>query len=384
MSITMMIPRLVDESDEDAASGSDQPPDGVGRAGANTAAEGQDGVEEEGSDSSDGRRVRRRGRVQVPTLEEETESDDSEFDDAPGMPEILRQMAAMQRRFLAITRQERRSDQPGGGPQEERDEGIGDDLEEGEAIGAVAAAGSFNRNHNRSIEDEDEEDHPHADLLLNKSPENSSTVCKAGSSTSTSTSSDEMEVDSVPASGNSVSSVAIPIVSSNGRNRCSSSTSVSTSATSGIGTCSSVEEPTEMDFIKELEDEDEEGTITGNGAFSSPEERGINNLTKLPPSTGGLVNLTSPTATPSSPEDPDLPCHVADYDDEDADSTECYSNCLPSSSKEKHHGSDPHHHQDSKQAFLEPQPGYRRLMTERIDQLPVPLALKQFLRFYRT
>ena len=66
-------------------------------------------------------------------------------------------------------------------------------------------------------------------------------------------SSDEMDVD-----GNNVSG-AIPITDCGGhpRRRCSSNTSVSTSVTSGIGTCSSVEEVPEMDFIKELDSEDE-------------------------------------------------------------------------------------------------------------------------------
>ena len=70
-------------------------------------------------------------------------------------------------------------------------------------------------------------------------------------------SSDEMDVD--VSDSNNISG-AIPITetgSAHQRRRCSSNTSVSTSVTSGIGTCSSVEEVPEMDFIKELDSEDE-------------------------------------------------------------------------------------------------------------------------------
>ena len=72
-------------------------------------------------------------------------------------------------------------------------------------------------------------------------------------------SSDEMDVD--VSDSNNISG-AIPITEPTGgahhtRRRCSSNTSVSTSVTSGIGTCSSVEEVPEMDFIKELDSEDE-------------------------------------------------------------------------------------------------------------------------------
>ena len=70
-------------------------------------------------------------------------------------------------------------------------------------------------------------------------------------------SSDEMDVD--VSDSNNISG-AIPITETGGahqRRRCSSNTSVSTSVTSGIGTCSSVEEVPEMDFIKELDSEDE-------------------------------------------------------------------------------------------------------------------------------
>lgn len=351
MNITMMIPRLVNDSDEDAGTIEEEGPDFTGN-GADRA--GQAVQDEENDNNSDGRRLRRRGRFQVPTLEEESESEDSDLEDAPGMPEILRQMAAMQRRFLEITRREIRAERL---PTQEEDAGLGEELDDSDAAAAAGAAAAV---FSKTTDQEEEE--PQEDLLLNKSSDESSNPRK-GSNTSSSTSGDEMEVDPVPVKGNNVSN-AIPIVPSSGRNRCSSSTSVSTSATSGIGTCSSVEEPTEMDFIKELEDEEEVRPSSSVNSYTTA-------LTSPEPFSASCPPLPADSSTESS-------CHVQEYEEEDAESTECYSNCLPSS-KDKHCSSD-----NDKSHSAESQCSYSRVMLEHIELLPIPLALKQFLGFYRT
>ena len=330
-----------------------------------------------GEDSNIGSRLRRRGRIQE-VLEEETESDDSDHDneEAPGMPEILRQMAAMQRRFLEITRRERHLVQRHTTEEEEEDQGLGDELEEREAVGAVAAVGGCRRRMR-------EEEEPTDDILLNKSPEDTSNTQK--SNWSLSASSDEMEVELLH---NNVSS-AIPITAGQNRQRCSSSTSVSTSYTSGIGTCSSLEEPTEMDFIKELEDEDTMGMVK---AGSTPTNGATNynpshKITSNGASTTNGHMTNSPSTAPDSRKKKktsaaaSMPIPV--YEDEDEESTQCYSNCLPSGrDKSSNHTMEC----DAEDTEVQGQDGhlsYRHVMTNYIDQLPIPLALKQFVSFYR-
>jgi len=220
-------------------------------------------------DENEGDGPMRRRRVDFEGEDEEEEEDgDWERGNASGMPEILQQMAAMQRRFLRLARRERRERDLLAS--DEVDAGLGEEIDETEPGDSLASRD----NSERRIHDEEEimnglemEDKL---MMEAESPPNSAGVeaaphsfCEVKSRGSSTASSEDMDVELVEGIHASASG-AIPITAGTSRQRSTSSNSASTSYTSGIGTCSSVDESTEMDFIKELESEDEENPVVLN------------------------------------------------------------------------------------------------------------------------
>ncbi len=321
-------------------------------------------VEEEEEDMPGLRRRGRRARIVEEEEEEEEEEEDEEDeddDDAPGMPEILRQMAAMQRRFMEIARRERGDDQQ----VDQEDQGIGEEIdEELEEDGAVGG-GANNRETWKSQEEQNM-----SDGMLEKGCVEGASGSADGSVCS---SSDEMDVD-ICESGNA--SCAIPISPSNGRQRCSSSTSISTSYTSGIGTCSSVEEPIEMDFIKELDDEEEE--LNSNLVLLSNGKTNGRNGKSLDRKDTDCISQNNGGASTSHGELSDSDSsYVSPFGDPPPyllHSAPLSKNRIEMDTVEEDETNEP----------SEPRLSFSVCMRQKVEQLPIPLALKQFLLFYRS
>lgn len=156
------------------------------------------------------------------------------------------------------------------------------------------------------------------------------------SDTSLSTSSEEVNVADEAHNG-------IPIA---GRQRCQSSTSVSTSYTSGVGTCSSSEDPREMGLIEELEGEQRDSSDS--------------------PTSNNNLSLTS--------EDEDMPLDILTY-------RKPYKLCR----KHRPAKAAKNASTSTDKEMIEEEPGasYKTYMIEKVTSLPIPVPLKSFLVYYR-
>ena len=372
---------------------------------------------------------------------EEDDVDEEEGSPREGMPDMLQQMADMQRRFYQIARRER----------QRREE------EEEEA------------DHDQGIQEDMDDVPAEPPPSLEPSKEEPQEVVPL---TPSSSSSEDMDTSPTRQS----LSHAIPITpSSHARNRCSSSTSVSTSYTSGIGTCSSVEEQHDLDLSKEMGDHSPTIRETPQNNVSSVPQEGIKEGTSQQgetEDTGSCREAPNPALTPPNPDSPTAnPKHnstlskASDTDEHNANlNTDTASQSLlpeqkfmeslnmyrnPSSSKEdnggaksngkalvqhfediiesdeENEGNDEAEKEDEERGRLcrppcslrcdhprlavmessndnleraddsedeplqeeeeeEPQLHYKQFLMEKVELLPIPVALRQYLLFYRS
>lgn len=171
----------------------------------------------------------------------------------------------------------------------------------------------------------------------------------------------------------------------------------------GIGTCSSVEEVPEMDFIKELDSEDqfqtkdssnEEGEANvSEGEYheyrkrksSSEDENGdFDDFSFMRAERGkSSAKSSKRDKTMDMVNGLRLDCLVQDSDDSDDDSYDSSQEGPPpysSVSKPSMFPAPP----EAEEEPEEPVPGFRMYMQEKVHLLPIPSALKNFILFYRT
>ena len=275
------------------------------------------------------------------------EEDEDEDDEVDRMPDLLQQMRTMRR----IMRHVRNEPSTRVSQSSIEDEGLGEDLpEEGEENGRASNGHAESQDH----------------LLMNGHlNDDNQNVCR---DTSSSNSSDDGDMDMMNESGEVMG--AIPITPS--RQRYSSNTSTSTSCTSGVGTCSSVEEPPEMDYIQELEDEEDlqrDGTATDQANGHSPGNssryhscsEALEEEDEDDDSSREMCQYLGPHLSYQVPI-------IQRHDDE--------PDCMDLGDDEGR--------VDPPPEFEGPKVTYRSCMQEKVQQLPIPSALKQFLLHYRT
>ena len=355
---------------------------------------------------------------------------------------IIQQMLAMQRRFLVMSRrehleqlQEQDDDEDGGaeGNQEdEEDQGISepmDDAEEeqkGENNSRVAAERTDQCSSDNAAGSEEDKINSISDMFgerqMFREYRRTDIVTSVDDKLELSEATiDDQDTDVIMT--NTVSH-AIPISQSNSeRCRYSSTTSISTSFTSGIGTCSSIEESADLDGITpELGTHVEE--VDTKDDFSFQED-----LSPSPPETNNGARDKSAAGL----EENAIKAYVATIKKQDYtrdDSSDCYVDCsqrsngvtsshamtetvsktppkiaignesmvATSGENESHKkGSDSDgdvndidmerseaKEEPKKQLSVTEQVStFRQCLREKVEKLPIPLALKQYILFYR-
>ena len=339
--------------------------------------------------------------------EEEEEEEDNSFrgedDEGPrGMPAILRQMAAMQRRLMDIARREHRERHRQGMEYEpECEQAQGDDTDQGlgEEINNAEPHHSVQENGMVRLADIVE----HGEGERSEGKETSPAKCSDASPSS----SDDMDMELPEAS--SVHSEAIPITTgAAGRQRCSSNTSMSTSCTSGIGTCSSVDEHSDLDFLKELDSEANVLSTSANSGFSASHIRkpeGESNGSRVSKDTD-MLDIDSFLAETAAEENGRLQSRqVGNANGRAPHSPTCTegglcglrhlvrpggrseSSMLDAIAEADANSLEAQDALDMDCFVQDPDdenmPSFRRCMREKVEQLPVPTAVKHFLLFYR-
>ena len=341
------------------------------------------GREEVRSRRTDRRLMARYRREQQLAENEENTEDVDEDEEEADMPDILRQMAVIQRRFMTVSEED-----------EDQDEGLGGELTAGSVPRTLSENGTARL---EDIAEGEEATDGNGLLPVNGNSGKNSPIFPVSSSPGTVL----METRSQ----------AIPIASSDAdRQRYNSATSMSTSCTSGVGTCSSIDEPSDLDTVRS-DDMDYSPRRTGNsqnghGYSSTVSPKRSREDDDECTTYSKMISRPSKTDSDFSPscvfDDKDVVLDAVGervdnmggedsvVEDNNEEDEECPSMCYFSSepSLEKIAEQDILLEADEEEEWsslvAHNTLNFQSILRQKISQLPIPTALMQFILFYRT